>query len=84
METVCGSGGVLDNPPELMHGIQGLCKKYNIVFILDEVMSGLGRCGEMLAFQRYPGIVPDIYTVAKGLSGSFIPLSAVGFNKDIH
>lgn len=46
-------------------------------------MVGLGRTGEMFSFQTYPGIVPDMFTMAKGLSGSFIPLSAVGFRKDI-
>lgn len=51
--------------------------------IMDEVMVGLGRAGEMFAFQTYDGIVPDIFTCAKGLSGSFLPLSAVGFRKDI-
>jgi taurine--2-oxoglutarate transaminase len=50
VETVCGSSGVLINPPEIMIGMQSLAKKYNIVFILDEVMAGLGRCGEMFAF----------------------------------
>ena len=50
IETVCGSGGVLVNPPEILHGIQSLCKKYNIVFILDEVMAGIGRCGDFYAF----------------------------------
>lgn len=47
-------------------------------------MAGIGRCGDFLAFQRYEGIVPDIYTVAKGLTGSYVPMSAVGFHKDIH
>lgn len=50
IETVCGSGGVLVNPPQLMHGIQALCKKYGFCLILDEVMAGMGRCGEMFAF----------------------------------
>ena len=51
--------------------------------IIDEVMAGIGRCGEMFAFQKYEGITPDIFTCAKGLSGSYLPLSAVGFRKDI-
>jgi taurine---2-oxoglutarate transaminase len=46
-------------------------------------MAGIGRCGEMFAYQTYDGIVPDIFTCAKGLSGSYLPLSAVGFRKDI-
>jgi adenosylmethionine-8-amino-7-oxononanoate aminotransferase len=51
--------------------------------IMDEVMVGLGRIGEMFGYQTYAGVVPDIFTCAKGLSGSFLPLSAVGFKKEI-
>lgn len=83
IETITGSAGVLINPPEVMHGIRALCDKYGILLILDEVMVGMGRVGEMFAFQTFPGLVPDMVTVAKGLSGSFLPLSAVGFRKDI-
>lgn len=50
IETITGSAGVLINPPEVLHGIRALCDKYNIMLILDEVMVGFGRCGEMLAF----------------------------------
>jgi len=49
----------------------------------DEVMAGIGRCGVMLVFQSYEVIVPDMFTCAKGLSCSYLPLSAVGFRKDI-
>ena len=83
IETVTGSAGVLVNPPQVIQGIRALCDKYNILLIIDEVMAGIGRCGEMFAFQTYDGIVPDIFTCAKGLSGSYLPLSAVGFRKDI-
>ena len=83
IETVTGSAGVLVNPPEVIQGIRALCDKYNIVMIMDEVMVGLGRIGEMFGYQTYAGVVPDIFTCAKGLSGSFLPLSAVGFRKEI-
>ena len=83
IETVTGSAGVLVNPPQVVQGLRALCDKYNILFIIDEVMAGIGRCGEMFAFQKYEGITPDILTCAKGLSGSYLPLSAVGFRKDI-
>jgi taurine--2-oxoglutarate transaminase len=83
VETISGSSGVLLNPPEVMHGIRALCDKYHILLILDEVMVGFGRTGEMFSFQMFPGLVPDIFTCAKGLSGSFLPLSAVGMRKDI-
>ncbi len=80
IETITGSGGVLVNPPEVLHGVRALCDKYNIMLILDEVMVGFGRVGEMFAFQSYPGLVPDMFTCAKGLSASYLPLSATGFS----
>ena len=50
VETVCGSAGVLVNPPEVIQGIRALCDKYNILLILDEVMVGVGRTGDMFSF----------------------------------
>lgn len=50
IETVTGSAGVLINPPEVLYGIRALCDKYNILLILDEVMVGVGRTGEMFSF----------------------------------
>lgn len=50
IETITGSAGVLINPPEVLQGIRALCDKYNMLLILDEVMVGLGRCGEMFAY----------------------------------
>ena len=82
-ESVTGSGGVLINPPEVMYGIRALCDKYKILLIMDEVMAGFGRLGEMFGFQCYPGLVPDIFTAAKGLAGSYVPLSTVGFRTEI-
>jgi taurine--2-oxoglutarate transaminase len=50
IETICGSGGVLVNPDAVLQGIRALCDKYKILLILDEVMVGLGRTGEMFSF----------------------------------
>lgn len=83
VETVVGSAGALVNPPEVLQGIRALCDKFNILLILDEVMVGIGRTGKMFCFENYPGIVPDIFTCAKGITGSYLPLSAVGFKKEI-
>jgi taurine--2-oxoglutarate transaminase len=46
-------------------------------------MVGVGRTGKMWAFEHYPGFAPDIFTTAKGITASFLPLSVVGFRKDI-
>ena len=83
IETIVGANGVLISPPEIVKGLRALCDKYGILLILDEVMAGFGRTGEMFSFQHYEGVVPDIFTSAKGLSGSFIPLSMVGISKPI-
>jgi len=50
VETITGSAGVLVNPPKVFQGIRALCDKYGILMIADEVMAGIGRCGEMFAF----------------------------------
>jgi len=50
IETICGSAGALINPPEVIQGVRALCDKYNIVMIMDEVMVGIGRTGEMFSF----------------------------------
>lgn len=50
IESITGSAGALVNPPEVIQGIRAICDKYNIILIMDEVMVGLGRCGEMFAF----------------------------------
>jgi taurine---2-oxoglutarate transaminase len=61
-----------------MQGVRALCDKYGIMMISDEVMAGFGRTGEMFGFQNFEGVVPDMYTFAKGVSGSYIPLAGVG------
>merc|ERR550514_405588 len=77
-ESVIGSGGSLLFPPGYMQGVRALCDKYGILFIADEVMMGFGRTGKFWGFQHHEGVVPDIVTSAKGLSGSYLPLSLVG------
>ena len=50
IETVVGANGVLISPPEVVKGLRALCDKYDILLILDEVMAGFGRTGEMFGF----------------------------------
>ena len=56
LETVVGAGGVLVPPDGYMQGVRALCDKYEIVLILDEVMCGFGRTGELFAFQNFEGV----------------------------
>mmetsp|Transcript_123403 Transcript_123403/g.237908 ORF Transcript_123403/g.237908 Transcript_123403/m.237908 type:complete len:547 (+) Transcript_123403:86-1726(+) len=83
LESIVGAGGVLVPPDGYMEGVRALCNKYDILLILDEVMAGFGRTGELWAFEHFHGVVPDIVTSAKGLTGAFLPMSVVGVREHI-
>jgi len=74
VEPVQGKGVVLPEPGYL-EGAQELCRRYGTLFALDEVQTGLGRTGRFLALERW-GLEPDLVTVAKSLSGGFVPVGA--------
>lgn len=76
METVTGTNGILVPPDGYLQGVRALCDKHGILLILDEVMAGFGRTGKMFACQHWD-VVPDLMTVAKGLTSSYLPLGAV-------
>ncbi|MED5464313.1 MAG: aminotransferase class III-fold pyridoxal phosphate-dependent enzyme [Myxococcota bacterium] len=82
IETVTGTNGVLPPPEGYLQGLRKLLDKYNILLVCDEVMAGFGRTGKMFAFE-HAGIVPDIVTMAKGLTSSYIPLGAAVVRDDI-
>ena len=73
-ETVQGEGGIYPATQEFMDGIEKICKERDILLILDEIQCGMGRTGEMLAWQGY-GVKPDIMTSAKAL-GCGVPVGA--------
>lgn len=83
MESIVGAGGCLIMPPGYMQGIRAICDKYGILMHLDEVMVGFGRTGHLFGFQNYDGVMPDIITCAKGISGSAIPLSMTACSEEI-
>jgi len=83
LESVVGAGGVLVPPDGYMEGVRALCDKYGILMICDEVMVGFGRTGKFFGFQHFDGVVPDIITSAKGLTGSYLPLALVGVRQNI-
>lgn len=83
LEPIVGAGGVLVSPKGYIEGVRGLCDKYNILLILDEVMVGFGRTGKFWGFQHFEGVVPDIFTSAKGLSAAYLPLAVVGMRQKI-
>lgn len=74
METVQGEGGIYPATPEFMQSVKALCEEKDILLILDEIQCGMGRTGEMFAFQGYD-VKPDIMTSAKAL-GCGVPVGA--------
>jgi taurine--2-oxoglutarate transaminase len=73
--TVVGTNGILIPSAGYIRGLRALCDKYGILLITDEVMSGFGRTGEWFAVDHW-GVVPDILTMAKGLTSAYVPLGA--------
>ncbi len=82
LETVTGTNGVLVPPDGYMQGVRALCDKYGIMMICDEVMAGFGRTGEWFAIDHW-NVVPDIITMAKGLTSAYVQLGAVGMRRAI-
>ncbi len=74
-EPVLGEGGFVAPPPEFFPTLAEICKKHGIVFIADEVQSGIGRTGKFFAIEHY-GVEPDIITTAKSLGGG-LPIAAI-------
>lgn len=74
METVQGEGGIYPADPAFIEGVRRLCDEKDILLILDEIQCGMGRTGEMFAWQHY-GVKPDIMTCAKAL-GCGVPVGA--------
>jgi len=77
LETVTGTNGVLIPPDGYLQGVRDLCDRYGILMVCDEIMSGFGRTGAWFAVNHW-NVVPDIITMAKGLTSSYVPLGAVG------
>jgi putrescine aminotransferase len=75
VEPVQGEGGVNVPPADYLRGVRELCDRSGAVFIADEVQTGLGRCGALFACD-IAGVVPDVMTLAKGLSGGVMPIGA--------
>ena len=74
LETVQGEGGIYPAKKDFLEGIRALCDEHDILLILDEIQCGMGRTGEMFAWQHY-GVKPDIMTSAKAL-GCGVPVGA--------
>ncbi|GAA3223647.1 ornithine--oxo-acid transaminase [Dactylosporangium siamense] len=80
IEPIQGEAGVLVPPGDYLPGVRQLCTSRNVLFIADEVQSGLGRTGE--TFASTP-VVPDMYVLGKALGGGIVPVSAIAASHDI-
>ena len=82
IEPVVGSNGVIVYPEGYLARVRELCDRYGILLMFDEVMTGFGRTGEAFASQRF-GVVPDIYTFAKGVTSAYVPLGGVAVRESL-
>ena len=82
LEPVTGTNGILVPPAGYIQGVREICNKHGILMIADEVMSGFGRTGEWFAVDHWK-VVPDLISMAKGLTSSYLPLGAVGMRHHI-
>jgi 4-aminobutyrate--pyruvate transaminase len=81
-EPIMGVGAVIVPPPSYFAQVQAVLRKYEILFIADEVICGFGRTGNMFGSQTFD-LQPDIITVAKGLSSGYLPMSAMMISENI-
>ena len=82
LEPVVGTNGILIPPDGYLQGVREICDRHGILMIADEVMSGFGRTGRWFAVDHW-GVVPDLLTMAKGLTASYLPLGAVAMRRSI-
>ncbi|GMA62798.1 hypothetical protein GCM10025859_32380 [Alicyclobacillus fastidiosus] len=83
VEPVQGAGGMVPMPPGYLRALRNLCSSYRILLIVDEVATGFGRTGKMFACE-HDGVTPDILTVAKGITGGYLPVAATLTTDEIY
>lgn len=82
VEPVTGAGGIIIPPEGYLKRLREICDQNNILLIADEVMTGFGRTGQWFAMQHWD-VVPDLMTIAKGLTSSYLPLGAVALSEKV-
>jgi ornithine--oxo-acid transaminase len=82
VEPIQGEGGVLVPPPGYLKKAAEICRRHNVLFIADEIQTGLGRTGQLFACD-WEGVHPDVMVIGKALSGGFYPISAVLASQEI-
>ncbi len=81
IEPIQGEGGVYPADKEFLEGVRALCDEHDILLIFDEIQCGMGRSGEMFAWQKY-GVKPDIMTMAKAI-GNGVPVGAFAMTEEV-
>jgi adenosylmethionine-8-amino-7-oxononanoate aminotransferase len=76
VEPIGHTGGIIDPPEEYLPLLREYCDRHNVLLIFDEIITGIGRTGEMFAAQTF-GVTPDVLCVGKGLGGGYAPISAM-------
>ena len=82
IETVTGTNGLIVPPPGYIQGLRAICDRHGILLVCDEVMCGLGRTGSWFAVDQW-NVIPDMITMAKGLTSAYLPLGAVAISDRI-
>jgi ornithine--oxo-acid transaminase len=82
VEPIQGEAGVIIPPPGYLREVKSICKRNDVVLILDEIQTGLGRTGKLLA-EEHDGIEADVTLIGKSLSGGFYPISAILSNTEV-
>ena len=82
VEPIQAEGGVLIPPDGYLKKCADICRKHNVLLVLDEIQTGLGRCGKLFAC-RHENVQPDVFILGKALSGGFYPVSAVVSTREI-
>lgn len=83
LEGYSGTSGIIQPSPVFWTRIGEICKKYNLLLIVDEVMSGFGRTGEWFGIDHYADVKPDILVMAKGITSGYVPLGGTIISSEI-
>ncbi len=81
IEPVLGEGGYVQAPPSYLEGVEEICRRHDLLLVVDEIQSGFGRTGKMFASEHHQ-IDPDIMTMAKGIASGF-PMAAIGARAEL-
>ncbi|MGI0131632.1 MAG: aspartate aminotransferase family protein [Thermoplasmata archaeon] len=83
VEPVVGTNGVIVPVPEYLPRLRAITRAHDVLLIADEVMTGWGRTGDWFASRRF-GVVPDLLTTAKGITGAYVPLGLTATTQDVY